>query len=112
MNALIFVVFSGKLLEVYGNVCCWYCRRRKEPTYLTFGGADAARNRVRQHPRRIEETNRVLIPPGGRGGSGGSSPRSYRSNVSYGSVGQRNRLSFLGSGENVATPVPSDADKH
>lgn len=132
MNALIFVVFSSRLLALYRSVCCWYCQRKKQTTHITFGGEEAARRRMRQRTKRIEETSRVLIPP--ERGSTGSSPRSHhdspRSNHrgyqgsprsyhrgyqgspgSYGSLGWRNRSTLLGSSEHVTTPVQSDVDK-
>lgn len=110
MNALIFVVFSSKLLELYRSICCWYCRRKKQPTHVIFGGEDAARRRLRQQTKRIEETNRILIPPDRS--SVASSPRSHRSSPGgYGSTGWRNRSALLGSGEHVTTPVQSDNEK-
>ena len=121
MNALIFVVFSSRLLALYRSVCCWYCQRKKQTTHITFGGEEAARRRMRQRTKRIEETSRVLIPP--ERGSTGSSPRSHRDSPrsyhrgyqgspgSYGSLGWRNRSTLLGSSEHVTTPVQSDVDK-
>lgn len=121
VNALIFVVFSSRLLALYKSICCWHCQRRRQTTHITFGGEEAARRRMRQRTRRIEESSRVLIPP--ERGSTGSSPRSHHSSPrsylrgnqsspgSYGSMGWRNRSTLLGSSEHVTTPVPSDTDK-